>query len=66
MNKALFSIKLLFCFLVITIRYATIYRTYRSTLRRIVKAYALSAFISYYKVIVITNSLKNQLGGRNQ
>ena len=62
MNKALFSIKLLFCFLVITIRYTAIYWTYCSTLRRIVKAYALSAFISYYKVIVITNSLYHLIG----
>ena len=62
MNKALFSVKFLFCFLVITIRYAAIYRTYCCTLRRIVKAYSHSAFINYYKVIVITNSLYHLIG----
>ena len=62
MNEAFFSVKFLFCFLVITIRYTAIYRTYCRTLRRIVKAYALSAFINYYKIIVITNSLYHLIG----
>ena len=60
MNKTLFSVKFLFRFLVITIRYAAIYRTYCCTLRRIVKAYALSAFINYYKIIVITNAERSE------